>query len=103
MDSDWIKQPEIQLEASWSLSIRLCVLGAALLFLGFEIAGFVAQADAYSRGDNAKLLVILFCCGLLIFDSLFKSNVRWIIRRYEIQIDRSWINGRRQCRVRKER
>jgi len=95
MTSDGIERTEIQLEDSWSLLVRICISAVALLFLAFGIAEYAAEATPHTRSDNAKLLVTLFFCGLFICDAFFKSNLRWTLRRNVIQIDRTWMSGRR--------
>jgi hypothetical protein len=93
MDGDWTEQPEIQLERSLPIFLRLSVAAGALFFLGWQIGEIFISADTHPAGNGGSVAVVLFC-GLLIFGSAFVSDVRWTIRPDEIQIERKRSIGR---------
>jgi hypothetical protein len=93
------EKPDIQLEESSPFWLRFCLMAAACFALVWEITARFTQADAPSRGDNATLLFILFICGWIILEALFKCNVRWTIQSNEIRIDKNWIYGREQVEL----
>jgi hypothetical protein len=99
MDSEWVNQPEIQLESDLPPLLRLAVVAAAALFLGWEVIAYFGRANVHSSGDDARLLIVLFICGLLIFGGLVKSNVRWTIRSSEIQIERKRLFGQPRVEI----
>jgi hypothetical protein len=96
MDVDQIERREIQLEEITPLWLRLCISGSAVFFFVCAVHEFVAEPDAQSWNNAAKLLVIIFICGLFIAAALFRSDVRWTIRSNEIQIDKAWIYDRQE-------
>ena len=78
------------------LWLRLSISGSTVFFVVCAVYEFVAEPDAQSWNNAAKLLFIIFFCGLLIADALFRSNVRWTVRSNEIQIDKVWIYDRQE-------
>jgi hypothetical protein len=98
MDGDWTTKPEIQLERSLPIFLRLSVAAVALFFLGWQIAEVCTPADAHSTSNGSSVTVVLFCV-LLIFGSAFVSDVRWTIRPNEIQIERKRGIGRPRLEI----
>jgi hypothetical protein len=98
MDGDWTRQPEIQLERSLPIFLRLSVAAGALFFLGWQIGEIFVPADAHPAGNGGSVTVVLFCV-LLIFGSAFVNDVRWTIRPNEIQIERKRGIGRARLEV----
>jgi hypothetical protein len=96
MDVDQIERREIQLEETTPLWLRLCISGSAVFFFVCAVYEFVAEPDAQSWNNAAKLLAIIFVCGLFVANALFRSDVRWTIRSNEIQIDKAWIYDRQE-------
>ena len=98
MDGDWTRQPEIKLERSLPVFLRLSVAAGALFFLGWQLGEALVPADTHSTANGSSVVVVLFCV-LLIFGSAFVSDVRWTIRPNEIQIERKRGIGRSRLEV----
>lgn len=98
MDGDWSRQPEIQLERSLPIFLRLSVAAGALFFLGWQLGEFFSPVDAQSTGNDRSIIVVLFCV-LLILGSAFVRDVRWTIRPNEIRIERKRCIGRSHLEI----
>lgn len=96
MDGNHVEQPEMQLEEQKPDWARLLLMAGSIAFLVWETADLIAKGYPPATGDSARFLIVLFVCGFLVLSSLFESNLRWIIRSHEIQIDESWIYDRHQ-------
>jgi hypothetical protein len=66
MEVDQIERQEIQLEEITPLWLRLCVSGGAAFFCLCAAYEFFAEPDVQSGSNAAKLVFIVFFCGLLI-------------------------------------
>jgi hypothetical protein len=95
MHVDLIERQEIQLEENTPRWLQLFISGAAASFVLYATYEFFAKPDLQSGNNVAKLVFIVFFCGLLIASAL-KYDVRWTIRSNEIRIDKTWINDRRE-------
>jgi len=88
--------PDILLEERLHLLLRLGVAGVAAYLL---IDGMIGFAHDVTVGNIGKLAAIGLLCGFLIYHTLFDSDLGWIIRTNEIQINKAWINGKRRTEV----
>jgi hypothetical protein len=66
MEVDQIERQEIQLEEITPLWLRLCISGGAAFFCLYAAYEFFAEPDVQSGSNAAKLVFIVFFCGLLI-------------------------------------
>jgi hypothetical protein len=96
MHVDLIERQEIQLEENTPRWLQLCISGAAAFFVLYATYEFFAEPDVQSGNNLAKLVFIVFFCGLLMASALSKYDVCWTIRSNEIRIDKTWINDRRE-------
>ncbi len=96
MNVEQIERPEIQIEDRLPIWLRLCISAAAIFFVVYAAYEFVAEPGANTWSNAGKLLVLVFFCGLLIWNALLSSKVRWTIRSNEIQIDKAWIYDRQE-------
>lgn len=88
--------PDILLEERFPLWLRLGLAGVAAYLLIDGTIGFVHDVTLWNVG---KLAAIGLFCGFLIYDTLFDSDLGWIIRTNEIRINKAWINGKRRTEV----
>jgi hypothetical protein len=96
MSVEQTELPEIQIEDRLPTWLRLGLSGAAIFFVACLAYEFAAEPGASTWSNAGKLLVAIFFCGLLIWNVLLSSKVRWTIRSNEIQIDKAWIYDRQE-------
>ncbi|KRR30384.1 hypothetical protein [Bradyrhizobium retamae] len=96
MSVEQVELPEIQIEDRLPTWLRLCISVGAIFFVACLAYEFAAEPGARTWSNAGKLLVAIFFCGVLIWNVLLSSKVRWTIRNNEIQIDKAWIYDRQE-------